>query len=267
MEVLVSVDGSAEQQRRWPTWAKVTAVIGALWLLSDLVGSVIGFMAAQSPAQPAKTVSQRLVDKVAPDAVMPMDRDGFRKTYAKLGKKQFDNANDFMKWAALAAAESDKCDRVEIVAISDRATAKQLQWFVDCANKERFQITQAQAIAVRDKLDPKATPEVKVAANTLPVAVPKSDRWKNFNERVAVSNCKALVQSAMTDRGSFDAAWTWDSEKDDETGRVTIQQDFEAKNGFGGTISSRYHCEIDTKLGGRIVKLKIREPDGWQTLI
>ncbi|NLR71192.1 hypothetical protein HGI47_09935 [Novosphingobium sp. ERN07] len=253
----MSVDGKVAERRGWPTWAKVTAGVGLLWVVSDLVGCTIGYMVEHTPKQPEKAAAERVMDKIAPDTVIPMDRADYRKTFAKLGKKQFDNANDLMKWAAVAAAESDKCDKVVVVGISDYATAKELQWFVDCENKERFQIREAQAVAVR----------AKFAAANVAVAEPKSAQWKNFNERVAVSDCKSLVQSVMTDRGSFDAAWTWDSEKDDQTGRVTIQQDFEAKNGFGGTISSRYHCVIDTKIGGRIVKLKVREADGWRTLI
>lgn len=219
------------------------------------------------PAAPAKSGYEALQAKIEPHAVTPMTRADYKDTYARLGARQFDNANALMPWAAIAAAESDQCDRVDLVAVSDKATRRELQWFVDCTNKERFQIRQAQAEAARGKYDPAASPEAKQAAQQVGKAEPKSARWKDFNMAAAMASCTTLVRSAMLNQGSFDTAFSYDSEKDDDTGIVTIQQDFEAQNGFGGTISSRYHCEIDTKLAGRVTKLKIREPSGWRNLI
>lgn len=219
------------------------------------------------PAGPPKSPYEVLQGKISKEAVSSMARADYGKTYARLGARQFDNANALMPWAAIAAAESDQCDRVELVAVSDKATRKELQWFVDCANKERFQIKQAQAEAARGKYDPAASPEAKQAAQQVGKAEPKSARWKDFNMATAMNSCTTLVRSAMLNQGSFDTAWSYDSEQNDDTGIVTIQQDFEAQNGFGGTISSRYHCEIDTKLAGRVTKLKIREPSGWRSLI
>lgn len=227
-----------------------------------LVGGCSG-----EPAAPPKSRYEVLQSKIEPHAVSPMTRADFKDTYARLGARQFDNANALMQWAAVAAAESDQCDRVDLVAVSDKATRKELQWFVDCTNKERFQIRQEQAEAARGKYDPAASPEARQAAQQVGTAEPKSARWKDFNMATALTSCTTLVRSAMLNQGSFDAAWSYDSEKNDETGVVTIQQDFEAQNGFGGTITSRYHCEIDTKLAGRVTKLKIREPDGWRNLI
>ena len=48
---------------------------------------------------------------------------------------------------------------------------------------------------------------------------------------------------------------------------MIFQGDFEAKNGFGGTISSRYHCEVDADHGSRVVKLRYRDGNGWHKLI
>lgn len=216
---------------------------------------------------PSRSPYEVLQGKVGPDVALPMTRAEFGDTYNRLGASQFENANALMGWAALAAAESDQCNRVEVMGVSDDATRDELQWFVHCQNGERFQINQAQAEAARDNYDPAATPEQRLAAEDVPTAEPKSARWKNFNERVAVTACQDLVRSVMLDQGSFDAAWSWDSEKNEETGIVTIQQDFAAQNGYGGTLSSRFHCEVDSNLAGRITTLKIREADGWRNLI
>lgn len=223
--------------------------------------------ADETPDTPPQSKLEMLEGKIAGDAIMLMEPGDYSKTYSKLGKAQFDKANELTRWAALVAAESDQCDSVMLIAVSDEATREQVQWYADCANKERFQITQQQAEAARAKYDPAASKTDKAAAANVAVAEPKSARWKDFNERVALSECQGLVRSAMLDQDSFDTAWTWDSEKDDKTGKVVIQQDFEAGNAYGGTISSRYDCVIDTKLGGRVTELSIREPDGWRKLL
>ncbi len=237
-------------------------ILKAAWCASA------AFLSACSsgPPQPQKSPYEQAKVKIAPDAVMPMDRTEFRKTFAKLGRKDFDSANDLMEWAAIAAAESKSCDKVELVAVSDNATRKKIQWFVDCANKERFQITEDQALAARDKFDTKALPAAKQTAQRVAVAEPKSARWKNFNEVNAVSACDLIVQQVMLVPGSFNSAWKWDIEKDADSGIVTIQRDYKSENAYSMKINGRYHCEIDT--GKAVIKtLKIREPDGWRKLI
>lgn len=244
--------------------------------IASIVGRTVAFGMAgivlvpaffSGPEAPSRSSYEVLQNKVGPDVAVPMTRAEFGDTYARLGASQFETANALMGWAALAAAESDQCNRVEVMGVSDDATRDELQWFVHCQNGERFQINQAQAEAARGTYDPAATPEQRLAAEDVPIAEPKSARWKNFNERVALTACQDLVRSVMLDQGSFDAAWSWDSEKNDETGVVTIQQDFAAQNGYGGTLSSRFHCEVDTNLAGRITTLRIREADGWRNLM
>lgn len=97
--------------------------------------------------QPVATDTREALDaRVAGDAVMLMDRESFGDTYAKLGAGQFQNANDLMHWAAIAAvAHGNRCDRVAMVNVSDRSTRDNIVWFVDCDNKERVFIEQQQA--------------------------------------------------------------------------------------------------------------------------
>ena len=65
--------------------------------------------------------------------------------------------------------------------------------------------------------------------------------------------------------GSVDFAWRWDTERNPDTGIVTFQRDFDAQNAMGGTISSRYQCEVNADRG-RVTKVMIRELDGWRTV-
>lgn len=196
-----------------------------------------------------------------------MTSSGYPKIYKQLGPAKFDAANSLMSWAALAAANSKQCSEVTDIGVSDKSTRRAVVWFVDCKNSERFMISEAQAVAVRDQYDPNASPEAKAHAAQVAVAEPKSARWKNFKEGDAVTACRTLVQSTMANQQSFDTAWTWDSQKDDDTGLVTLQQDFSAQNGFGATINSRYSCVVNADQSSRIVKLSIREAAGWRKLI
>lgn len=220
-----------------------------------------------SAGQPGAPLELGVAKAKVPFEPALMTKADYPKMYKQLGPAKFDAANSLMSWAALAAANSKQCSEVTDIGVSDKSTRRAVLWFVDCKNSERFMISEAQAIAVRGQYDPNASPEAKARAAQVAVAEPMSARWKDFKEADAVTACRTLVQSTMTNQRSFDAAWTWDSEKDDDTGLVTIQQDFDAQNGFGGTISSRYSCVVNADQGSRIVKLSIREPTGWRKLI
>lgn len=102
---------------------------------------------SEEALQPVATDTREALEaRVAGDAVMLMDRESFGDTYAKLGTGQFQNANDLMHWAAIAAvAQSNACDRVAMVNVSDRSTRDNIVWFVDCNNKQRIFIEQPQA--------------------------------------------------------------------------------------------------------------------------
>lgn len=215
----------------------------------------------------------RLQAKINPDAVSVMDYSDpdYREAYPELRREHYEQSNEMMPWAAVAAAESKRCSQIYLVNPSLRGTPKTLSWEVTCMDSEGYQdtfdILPDQATAIRNKYAPDTTAEAREAAMQLAVAEPRSARWKDFDEAVAVRACGDLVQISMVNQGSFDAAWGWDIRKNDATGVVTIQQDFEAQNGFGGTISSKYHCEIDTSQGGRVTALKIMEAYGWRSLL
>ena len=68
-----------------------------------------------------RTPLERAEAKIAPDAVMLMDKADYSKTYAKLGADQFNRANNLTRWAAVAAAEAPNCERVELIGLSDQS--------------------------------------------------------------------------------------------------------------------------------------------------
>ena len=101
--------------------------------------------------QPVAT-KESLEARIADEAILPMDRANFSKTYSKLGSKQFQNANDLTHWAAVAAvAQGDACDRVAMANVSEKSTREKIVWFVDCENKQRVMIDQPQAEDARQR--------------------------------------------------------------------------------------------------------------------
>ena len=86
------------------------------------------------------------MNKIGPGAVIEMKPSDYRDTFNRIGEEAFARANELAKWPAVTAAASPRCDSVEIAAISEQATSQELHWFVDCANGERFRITEAEAI-------------------------------------------------------------------------------------------------------------------------
>jgi hypothetical protein len=270
-----------------PSWKKlkrgclgIAGILATGFVLLLVIGLIVGpkssnrsnegaakaGTATPSPiASAANKALEAVNEKISPDAVAPMDRENFPRFYQTLGRARFDEANALAIWVARATAASESCERVSYVGQSDATTRSRLVWYVDCSNDERFTITEDDARAAKGRLDPQATDAEKRLADR-PVARPQSARWENFDEAVAISQCDQIVSTVAINRGSVDFAWRWDTELNADTGVVTFQRDFDAQNAVGGTISSRYHCEVDADRG-RVTKLMIRELDGWRTLI
>lgn len=261
--------------------------VGKTRTLSERIGCgvliVLGWLAALGMhscskdkvgvTEEPKTLAE-MEAQIGKDAILLMDAEPFHRTYAKLGKARFTDANNLTRWAAIAVASSGRCTIVDDIAISDEATRTELQWFADCSNGERFQVTEAQAKAAQGRYDPGARPEARIAG--LRVAMPQpqakgrlptSGSLADFDEIEAVSRCNVAVEKTMLVPGSFSIGWTqWAIAKDASTGKVTIQRDFKSENAYGMRLNSRYSCVVDVK-SGAITGLSIRQPDGWKKLL
>lgn len=233
-----------------------------LWIV--LASFVLAVIIAIINAPPPKTNAERLIEleaKIGSDAVIEMERDDYGDTFSRIGAHAFERANKLARWPALTAAASERCDSVEIAAISDRATSDALHWFVDCANGERFRITETEAIATKDRFQDTGE---QTSATVAPPA-PESAAFDDLSEADVVSRCDIAVQSAMKSESSFDTAWQWELTKHAATGRVTVVRDFEAENAFGASLSSQYECIVNAA-DMELVSLRIREGGSWKSL-
>jgi len=250
-------------------WAKLSDQSVAIPIAARWIGGVIAFVAfalllpKTEPKEEIITLAS-LETKIGKGAVTVMHKSDYDKTYAKLGQEAFDRANALVKWAAITAVISDSCNRLEIIDISDQSTVEQLQWFADCQNGERFQITQQQAEQTRDRFA-NAEPDEAIAIDDK-ATKPNSAALDNVNEAVVVGSCDNAVKAALKSRGSYDLAWSYQYREHPDKGRVSVTREFEAQNSFGANISSQYECIVDAK-AMELISLRIKEPTGWETLI
>jgi hypothetical protein len=210
---------------------------------------------------PAPVSLADLEKKLSEHSIEVMTQEDYSETYSKLGSDSFKRANDLAKWAGIVAAESASCDRVDIVAISDRSTRSELQWYVDCVNGERFRPSETQAKAAKAKWQGAKGSTVAVQD----AAKPQSASLANISEVDAVTMCDLAVKEAMKSKSSFDTAWSWQFRRHPEEGRISVIREFEAENSFGANLSSEYRCIIDAA-SRSFIEIAVREPTGWEVI-
>jgi len=227
--------------------------------------------AAKKP-QPAKALDHAdqfkvMNAKVVGDTVAPLDRQYDPEGYAKLGEAGWGVSNEFRRWAALSAAQSDSCDKVDAVAVWKRATRADLSWRVTCRNGEIFIIPEGQARSVRAQFDPEATADDrKRFAALVQVARPISALWKDFSDSTAMVTCERLMKDAAINRGSFKGSGRWGVIRDEEAGVATIVRDYSASNALGGTLSGKYQCAVSVA-DGSVSSLKTRDALGLHFVV
>jgi hypothetical protein len=272
----------ATQTKSLTTWDYiwVSAVLAGLaWCAVQAVRWVVHraeiVQAQQSGRAPATATSSVDLDdrfkvmnaKVAGEAATSLDRSMDAESYAKLGARVWAVSNEYRRWAALSAAESDACDKVDAVAVWDRATRNSLSWRVTCRNGERFIIPEAQARSVRAQFDPAATlADRKRYAAIIEIARPVSAIWRNFSDTTAVAACERVMKEAAVNRASFDGSGMWGVNRDEERGLATIVRDYSASNALGGTLSGKYQCIVNAA-DGSVVSLKARDALGLHSVV
>lgn len=247
-------------------WKIGGAVVAVLCIMGTVSCATEETSASSQSDAPPKSALERVSDKLAPDYFVPMGRESFAETHAAFGRARFDEANDMSHWAALAAAENRKCPQVEMILLSDKAKRDAFVWYVSCSNGEKFDITEEQARAVRDRLDPEVTAEARTIAEALPIAAPRSERWKDFSDSRALLSCISLTRRAMLVPRTFTPRGTQNMSKDSEVGTVVIEHDYTTENALGMTLNGRFRCTLQDR-HNNITGLSIREPMGWRKLI
>ncbi|WP_430427880.1 hypothetical protein [Parasphingorhabdus sp.] len=197
--------------------------------------------------------------KILPDAVAPISKDQYTKLYQKLGPAPFEKANELSRWAAIIAASSTRCDKVEIVEVSDKSEPDHIEWFADCKNGERYEIVDFQA--EEEMRSWEGTEDY--SKPLLERVKPNSDKLESLPEWKAVSICDETAQAVLKSKNSYDPSGQYDFSKHPTSGRVTIVRGFDAENSFGGTVSSEYRCLLNAT---SLIEFSVKEPNGWEIL-
>jgi hypothetical protein len=166
--------------------------------------------------------------KIGPYAVVPITQKGYPKLYADWGAAGVQRINALMPKAAQKAAASPECDKVDIVEISQTRSApgKQIVFFVDCANRKRFYISDAELAAP----DPARSQSAKMSALT---------------DARATENCESAVRAQLANPLTFNRKLgTTSVYRAPTTGNVVVEFTFEAKNNVGAVLPRKARCVL-----------------------
>lgn len=169
-------------------------------------------------------------DKIGPYAVMPIEGEGWSKTRAAWGESWIKRINEVMPLAARKVAESDECDVVDLVGLSEnRSVPRQhFEFYVDCLNGKRFYVSEDDA---------------KSAENV----VSKNAKTAGITDGDAISACEQNVQSQLHYPSTFDRHVLATSVYRAPTGNIAVEFDFDAKNGLGAELPHHARCVIDDR--------------------
>lgn len=192
---------------------------------------VVATAVATPPAAP--DVNPR--DQIEPYIFEPYTQQDFPKMWARLGSDgaRYQRLREAAAYKALA---SGKCDHVELSEISDDSTKANLVAFVDCSNKERFLISEA---------DLRGTDK--------PIA--QSERV--IDRAAAIRACSDAAKSRAKFPSLVDThTWAGSSfTANKTTGNARVLLDFEATNGLGVELPYKASCLFPA--GGAPLELHI----------
>jgi len=250
-------------------WPRVRSGLAWGTLIAAVATGVTGTaMRSGAGAPPATRATPMTLGesraKIERGAVFDTDRSFDPKLYAKLGSAKFRQANALNDWVALHAALSPRCDRVTLVEVSDEASRAELKWFADCADGERFDVSEAQARTAMARFQghPDSTP---IAPSTADLPVSQSAKLASFDEIAAVSRCDGAMKSLLQSSGSYRPAGSWTTTRHPARGRVTITRSFRARNAFNAELDSRWECLIDAA-DSSIIELKYLDGGKWRAV-
>lgn len=247
------------------------SAMGFLVLVGLGVGGAVP-VAAPTPA-PAAPVSLAATSdltlaqyraKIPDHAVIEIDRSFYPKLYAALGPVRVADANRLAPWVGLRVALSPRCDQVDLVEMAADATPTQLRWFVDCANKQRFYVDEAEAKATRAKFAGLGAADLVVLA---PTDFPRSENQKValFDEALAVGRCEGAMKALLQASGSYQPAGPSKTILHPQRGRATIVRSFTAKNAFNARLDSQWDCLLDAG-DMSIIELKYLDGGQWRVV-
>lgn len=233
------------------------------------VGAFVGMMVTVPDPTPEQLAARAAEDhkgvlaKTRDALAQPAEytRADYAQTYTRVGAKTFALLGKLEPGAAYTAAESDACDKVTSLAVSDTSKPDKAVWFVDCANENRFMVSQQAAEAalvrfgkaalVKSDLKPSCTLSSAAKCKATGTGTATAEQPTSPAEEAAkakeiefVSACDMILQQALVSPSSLDMSWKWAVEVAGKN-TVVIRRNFDSQNSFGAMIRSQYVCKIN----------------------
>lgn len=196
--------------------------------IKDLLAKVKSGLA--DAAKAAKDAA--LAAKISPTAVSAITPSGSPKIRSAWGDAGIARLNRLQPLAARKVAESNKCDRVEVVGFSsDRSSPKEGPvFFVDCKNEDRFYVTQAD---IEGNRPVKSKKEIMQALSDVDVIM------------ICESGIKVQLNYPLSfDRDIMNTSVT---RAQKGSGNIAVNFTFSAKNGFGAELPQAARCVFDDR--------------------
>jgi len=165
--------------------------------------------------------------KVDPNVYDPYTKKGFPKAYAKWGDAGFNRLNALRIKAAEKVAGNPKCDRVDVAELSDTKSAppSTLIVFVDCANGERFYVSEQEVGGPLQS---------------------QTEKGKQWSAGAVLTACTEGVKKKLNFPGTMDKKWfTSNVRQAPTTGNWVAEFDFTAKNAFGAELPAKARCIVE----------------------
>lgn len=157
-------------------------------------------------------------------AITPYTEAAYGKMFETWGEAGVAKINDLRIAAAKHVAKNPQCDVVENTDLSDNRSnpPDSPVIFVDCANGERFYISESDL-----------GHEV----------VSQSAKARSISRDAAIERCTAELKAQMKFPSSVDRdLWTTSTRQAPVTGNLVIEFDFKAMNGLGMNLPKHAYC-------------------------
>ncbi|MAX61516.1 MAG: hypothetical protein CMK02_07970 [Polycyclovorans sp.] len=166
--------------------------------------------------------------KITPGADLPVTRSGYPKTFERWGEAGVARINKAIKNGAQTVAANSKCDKVEIVALSDGRSSppNNIVLFADCRNGERFYLTEAQA-------------------NQRAATASQSQKLAGISKGDAIVKCRDAIRANLAVPSSFNpATLSTQAISNKTTGTWLVTMKFKSKNRMGQELPGNAECSV-----------------------
>ena len=207
---------------------RIKRIAGAIAAVAILIMAArCGANRSKTSEQPVAVAVVPIEQKIAPSAVDTYSKANNPKMHKAWGDSGLKRLNELAPKAALAVAANKGCDRVEIIGLSfERSNPpKEAVFFADCANKERFYVTESEIASGQSS----GSEREKMAAR---------------DEVEYLTECEYRIKAQLKNPSTFDRAILDTETRLADTGVMVVRFPFTAQNDFGAKLDSVAECSF-----------------------